>query len=268
VECLKPGGQLIFICPSYWFSTTHAKSLRNYLVENGSFREIYLFKETPIFPQVASSLTIFKYVKNSSDNQIKVTVYDDRSLTTDALAGIKNKNPLSKVTYINIDQFKKDERWVIADRETQTNLRNFSKNSMPLGLVAKIGNGLVTGLDAAFQIPKNKTLTDYEKTKTIKIVKGKELEQFICKQTIDYIFAQDMKNDDEFGELCPNFKSLLVPYMDELKKRYCYGRDIHYWHWVFLRNYDNLFKIHKPRIFVPGKERVSHKNYFRFAYAP
>lgn len=268
VECLKPGGQLIFICPSYWFSTTHAESLRNYLVENGTFREIYLFKETLIFSQVASSLTVFKYVKNGSDDQIKVTIYDDRLLTVDALIGFKSRTLLSKVTYIDIDQFKKNERWVIADRETQINLRNFNKNSIPLGLVAKIGNGLVTGLDAAFQIPENKTLTDYEKTKTIKIVKGKSLEQFIYRQTIDYIFAQDLKDDGEFEELCPNFKSLLTPYVDALKRRYCYGLDICYWHWVFLRNYNNLFKIPKPRILVPGKERVSHKNYFRFAYAP
>jgi adenine-specific DNA-methyltransferase len=35
---------------------------------------------------------------------------------------------------------------------------------------------------------------------------------------------------------------------------------------VFLRNF-NLFKSDKERIFVPCKERISNKDYFRFAYA-
>ena len=50
-----------------------------------------------------------------------------------------------------------------------------------------------------------------------------------------------------------------------MDKRYQYNRDINYWEWVFLRNY-NLFKSAKPRIFVPCKERISNKDYFRFTY--
>ena len=34
---------------------------------------------------------------------------------------------------------------------------------------------------------------------------------------------------------------------------------------MFLRNY-NLFKSQEPRIFVPCKERISNKDYFRFSY--
>ena len=53
-------------------------------------------------------------------------------------------------------------------------------------------------------------------------------------------------------------------YKADLEKRYQYNRKINYWEWVFLRNF-NLFSKADKRIFVPCKERISNKNYFRFA---
>jgi adenine-specific DNA-methyltransferase len=49
IELLNENGQLIFICPEYWMNTTHSISLRNYMVQNGYFDEIYHFNETTIF---------------------------------------------------------------------------------------------------------------------------------------------------------------------------------------------------------------------------
>jgi adenine-specific DNA-methyltransferase len=39
---------------------------------------------------------------------------------------------------------------------------------------------------------------------------------------------------------------------------------MNFWEWVFLRNF-NLFSRAEERIFVPCKERISNKNYFRFS---
>jgi adenine-specific DNA-methyltransferase len=62
----------------------------------------------------------------------------------------------------------------------------------------------------------------------------------------------------------PNFHAHLQPFKQDLENRYQYNRAIAYWEWVFLRNF-TLFSTAEKRIFVPCKERISHKNCFRFA---
>ena len=123
---------------------------------------------------------------------------------------------------------------------------------------------MVSGLDKAFQLNGQK-LTQYEKSKTIKVIKAKNLEPFVYNNITKYIFANDIKFESDLKEKCPNFYDKLILQKGKLDKRYQYNRDINYWEWVFLRNY-NLFKSAKPRIFVPCKERISNKDYFRFTY--
>ncbi|UCE12780.1 MAG: N-6 DNA methylase [Candidatus Heimdallarchaeota archaeon] len=75
VDHLKPSGELIFITPVFWMQTLHAKPLRRFLLENGSFDVIINFHETRIFPKVNLNLIIFKYRKQKRDQQIKVINY-------------------------------------------------------------------------------------------------------------------------------------------------------------------------------------------------
>lgn len=55
--------------------------------------------------------------------------------------------------------------------------------------------------------------------------------------------------------------------MEKLHKRYSYNRSIPYWEFVFPRN-QKLFERKEDRIFIPCKERISNKDFFRFCYAP
>ncbi len=84
IELLNENGQLIFICPEYWMNTTHSISLRNYMVENGYFEEIYHFNETPIFDKVTVSIVIFKFIKSKQKTE-KISVskfYANQKLTS------------------------------------------------------------------------------------------------------------------------------------------------------------------------------------------
>ena len=67
-----------------------------------------------------------------------------------------------------------------------------------------------------------------------------------------------------FRKKYPNFYTHFQKHKFELEKRYQYKKRINYWEWVFLRNL-NLFKKKEERIFVPCKDRISNKKYFRFA---
>ncbi len=277
VELLNDGGELIFITPDYWIDTTHCQKLRNYLANNGYFTDLFLFKETPIFKDVNVSLQIFKYIKgkNKNNENINIHLYNSGKRTCDfekLIQDLRNKRSNKMITEYKIKQFRPNKKWTIADDKDLNDITLFEngckKNLLSyctLDKVCKIGNGMVSGLDKAFQIKDFNSLNEFEKQNTIKVVKAKNLNPYYHDNFIYYIFLENsnIKSEEELIKKCPNFYNLLLPYKDKLLKRYSYNKNIDYWMWVFLRNY-KLFLENENKIFVPCKERISNKNYHRF----
>lgn len=288
IELLNENGQLIFICPEYWMNTTHSISLRNYMVENGYFECIYHFNETPIFNNATVSVVVFKYIKSQrKPSKIEVVkYYKNKALTPEILEQIQNKNTTHQdIKRFVAPQFEKDKRWLLSDINEIKKIERFEKScstqvqiehnlfdqkvtsSYPtIGDICDIGNGMVSGLDKAFQL-NVEVLNEKEETNTIQVIKAKNLTPYLYKDITKYIFVNHITEESEFRTDYPAFYNRLIEYKVRLDKRYQYNRQINYWEWVFLRNY-NLFNSDCPRIFVPCKERISNKNHFRFAYVP
>ncbi|WP_052311326.1 HsdM family class I SAM-dependent methyltransferase [Bernardetia litoralis] len=305
IEVLAENGQLIFICPEYWLNTTHSLSLRNYMVKNGYFEVIYHFNETPIFEGATVSVIVFKYVK--SKNKIPfidiIKYHKNKKITTEIIEQIKERK---EVDFFKVKQFEANKRWLLTDENEVLEIENFekacqitqnnsTKNAINNDLFASlsenktdtkviystindicdIGNGMVSGLDKAFQLDKKndkqtlETLSEIEKESTVSVIKAKNLIPFTYNEITPYIFVNEENtkiiDEEELENYYPNFYKKLKPLKEKLEKRYQYNRKINYWEWVFLRNY-NLFNSEKPRIFVPCKERISNKNYFRFSF--
>jgi adenine-specific DNA-methyltransferase len=284
ISLLNENGQLIFICPEYWMNTTHSISLRNYMVANGYFEEIYHFNETPIFDKVTVSIVIFKFIKNKQiRGKIKVAkFYANQKLTLETLDKLRNQAVFKNAEYLEVSQFKANERWLLQSDEMQGELKVLEtnclkKNQSPLlnlfneekkefhtiGDFCDIGNGLVSGLDKAFQL-NGHYLNVKEKDATISVVKAKDLNPFFAENITKYIFINEGLEEADFISTYPNFYKHFQKYKTDLGNRYQYNRKINYWEWVFLRNF-NLFNKSEKRIFVPCKERISNKDYFRFA---
>ena len=289
IEVLKENGQLIFICPEYWMNTTHSIGLRNYMVKNGYFEKIFHFNETPIFSKAAVSVVIFKYIKSkkktSRTKQIEFTkYYKNKALNAEILNAIRdNAEANGDIEKFFVPQFESNKRWLLSPKSEMVRIAHFEKacletptNSTDLfgnsttrkystiGDICDIGNGMVSGLDKAFQL-NGQELNEIERENTLQVIKAKNLKPFSYNKITKYIFANEIENEEDFKANFPNFHQKLNPVKERLEKRYQYGRKIHYWQWVFLRNY-KLFNSNKPRIFVPCKERISNKDYFRFAY--
>lgn len=284
IELLNENGQLIFICPEYWMNTTHSVSLRNYIVANGYFEEIYHFNETPIFDKVTVSIVIFKYVKSQKkQDTIKVSKYFvNQKLTIETLDKLKQKDIFTDAEYLNVPQFKTNERWILQTKKAQNQLQLFEKSCQKkqtkllslfdetnnsdfhtIGEFCDIGNGLVSGLDKAFQV-NGDPLNEAEKQAIIKVVKAKNLNPFYPDNITPYIYLPEGLTEEKMIEKYPHFYAHFQLYKNELEKRYQYNRRINIWEWVFLRNFD-MFSRKEKRIFVPCKERISNKNYFRFS---
>jgi len=274
VELLKEGGELIFITPEYWLNTTHSLNLRNYLIENGYFKEIYHFNETPIFEKANVSTIIFRFIKAKGSTKENINVkkyFSSKKLTKDILYNLKNNTLQPNSEYINIPQFKKDKRWLLVSDSIIKELKKFEGHCRTgdeselykIGDFCDIGNGLVSGLDKAFQL-NSTNLTESENKYLISVVKAKDLSPFFYNNITKYFFVNQIKNEEELKQKCPSIYAHFQIYKKQLNKRYQYNRNIPYWEWVFLRNF-KLFNNKDQRIFVPCKERISNKDYFRFA---
>jgi len=277
IEHLEENGELIFICTEYWMNTTHSATLRNYMCQNGYFTEIYHFKETPLFEKVTASFIIFKFVKSRErKDTIRLFQYNKEK-------GLPNKDELysrSCFTILDIPHFKENSRWILATKKVQDELNKFEEACRKpttllfednefyrIGDYCDIGNGMVSGLDAAFQIKDTDELTPEEKSVLINVFKAKDLNAYINESVTKYIFIQEDLNEDAFNLKYPHFVEHFKPYREKLSGRYSYNRVIPYWEFVFPRN-QKLFERKEPRIFIPCKERISNKDYFRFCYAP
>lgn len=277
IEHLEENGELIFICTEYWMNTTHSATLRNYMCANGYFTEIYHFKETPLFEKVTASFIIFKYVK-SSRRPDTITLY-----SYNKAKGLPTKEELSTRSCfdaVSIPHFQANSRWLLATKEVQAKLNRFEKacekpiastlfetELYRIGNYCDIGNGMVSGLDAAFQLKDTAGLNEDEEKVLIDVMKAKNLAAYKSKGVTKYIFIQEEISPEAFETKYPHFAAHFQPYREMLAGRYSYNKVIPYWEFVFPRN-QKLFERDEARIFIPCKERISNKDHFRFCYAP
>ncbi len=278
IEHLNEGGELIFICTDYWLNTTHSASLRNYMCEHGYFSEIYHFKEAPLFEKVTASFIIFRFIKHTNSSS---SVKKDITLYRYNKTGVPTSQELESLscfTVESIPQFMPFKRWIMANEETQNELEQFENHCVKaqlifdaelnrIGDICDIGNGMVSGLDAAFKITDTKDLNDNERKHLITVFKAKDLRPYRNASQNNYIFIQEDITPETFAQEYPNFAKHFTPYIKQLSDRYSYNRYIPYWEFVFPRN-QQLFERNENRIFVPCKERISNKDYFRFCFAP
>lgn len=274
IEQLTESGEMIFICPEYWMNTTNSKPLRDFMTTNGYITDIYHFKEAPLFEGVTSSFVIFKYVKSKSEKDIILHKYTK--------VGKPEYHELLDGTcfeIIHIPQFKCGERWILADSREQEELFLFEKSCSKndslftdasdlhrIGDYCDIGNGMVSGMDNAFKINDVSSLSDVERNYVIKVYKAKDLVRFYSNNNSNYVFVTDDFDEEFFKENCPNFYGQLKPKECELNKRYNYGKKLPFWQFAFPRN-EKLFRRSEKRIFIPCKERITTRHYFRFVEA-
>lgn len=271
---LREEGELIFICTEYWMNTTHSQSLRDYMCQHGYFSDIFLFKEAPLFEKVTAAFVVFRYVRSARrPAHIALHRYTGKG-QPDAEALLSR----SCFEQTEIPAFQTGQRWVLAPQEVQERLRVFEQSCEGhcgelfasrhrIGDYCEIGNGMVSGLDAAFNITSQDELTPEEEASRMNVLKAKDLAQYRYKDKSYYIYLPEGLAEKEVKELYPHFYRQLAPYKDKLNGRYNYNKDIPFWEFVFPRN-KKLFERKEPRIFIPCKERISHKNYFRFCFAP
>jgi len=277
VDLLEEGGELIFITPSYWFQTMHSSKLRDWLIERGSFNEIVFFAEDKIFPNVNSSLIIFRYIKKLSDEQIKFYKFKSENEIKNLKIDLTDAD---QFVFFTKPQFKKNSEWILSDEQSQTianqlesycqvdNGQMFEGRSIStLGDYVDIANGMVSGLDEAFKLNPIDlaSLTTAESEALFYVIKSKDLENLMSNSTSYYINIPSNLEEKKVRSIYPNFIKKLEMYREKLENRYSYGRQLPFWEWAFKRS-EKYFLNNKSKIIVPCKERVTNKDLIRFSW--
>gem|GEM_PF-226208 len=149
--------------------------------------------------------------------------------------------------------------------EIEGKLENETERYVRLGDIVEIGNGMVSGLDKAFQVVNPDKFTEKEKETFIFVIKAFSLEQYYFKNTTPYIFINEVENEEDLKREYPNIYLHLLKFREKLENRYNYDRTIPWWHWVFPRN-QKLMENNHEKIVTPCKERIDTKGYARFVY--
>lgn len=170
-------------------------------------------------------------------------------------SGKKHYAPLG--SWLTLDKFAPRERIQPVDGEGVRYVR--------LGDVAHIANGLVSGLDRAFRLPEKIHLKSSEEACLLPVIKAHHLRQYYATGPTSYIFLNRIDSENELRENYPNLFAHVSKFRQYLENRYDYAKDIPWWHWVFLRNWE-LIHASSEKILVPCKERIDIRDYARFAY--
>jgi adenine-specific DNA-methyltransferase len=280
VEHLVQGGELVFVTPSFWLHTQHSMKLREWMLKNGSVTDLIHFGEATVFPGVASSIIIFRFVKGAQSEQMNLYNFigtrkvPETNLTVDDPKLFELQR---------IPAFRSGLHWTLASSDVQQELDALEAScSKPfegtlfgegaparLGNVVKIANGMVSGLDAAFKVDDFlfASLNSLERVALMPVTKAYQLQTVFTTDIVHYIDIPQGLSEVEVSKSYPHLYAHLLANREQLEKRYSYSRDLPFWEWAFRRS-ESFFFNGKQKAFVPCKERLTSKPSVRFSVVP
>ena len=292
VEQLRGGGELVFITPSFWMHTQHSQLLRQWLLERGTVTDVVSFGEAAVFPDVASAIVIFRFVKGAAGDLPSQQLPSQQLLSAQASGGIRfarylgpRRVPeqdlqLDDPQLFQVDVipgFRGSAHWTLATTEQQADVDDFeswcatggSRTPARLGDLVDIANGMVSGLDRAFRLSVQELaeLGPTERAATLSVVKAADLKRGWADVTRSYLRIPIGLTEAQVVRDYPVFHRRLGQFREQLDARYAYGRDLPWWEWAFPRS-QAFFNNGVRKAVVPCKERLTSRPYVRFALAP
>jgi len=271
VEALAPGGELVFVTPSFWLHTQHSAPLREWLLTRGAITDIVDFGEAAVFPGVASAIVVFRFVKGAHADDIDYRQYvGPRRLPTDGLVLADRALFSAK----RIPAFASGCHWSLATRDEQFPAIELERACTTAGAVPRLGefvdiaNGMVSGLDAVFRVGDALAaeLTPDELAATLPVLKAFQMTPYYSGDTCRYIHLPEGLTEADARARYPHLLAHLAAHRDALGKRYANKKDLPYWDWSFKRS-ASFFLNGQPKGFVPSKERLTCRARARFTLA-
>ncbi len=172
---MREGGELIYIVPYHFFYNTHTKNLRQTLLASGKIQIIIDLDEARLFRGESPEVVMFKFKKGQYDlEKEKITVLPLKharakplEIYTKAKEDLTEKASNTLFSYHQIPHFLHSQSWSV-----YVFTPSFA-SSLKLRDLAKVGVGLVSGLESAFYVSEEEleSFTEKEKALIKKFVK-------------------------------------------------------------------------------------------------
>jgi Predicted DNA modification methylase len=169
ISLLKDGGEFIYIVPYHFFYNTHAKYLRQTLLASGKIEAIIDLDEARLFRGESPETVIFKFRKGQYDLEkeritvlrLKHTRARPMEIYTKAKQALESKTSNDLFSYYEIPHFLHSHSWSV-----HVFTRSFS-STLQLKDLAKVGVGLISGLESAFCVSEEELESFEDKEKAL-----------------------------------------------------------------------------------------------------
>ncbi len=269
INILQQGGDLIYIVPYHFFYNTHAKVVREHILQNGRIEVIIDLDEAHLFSKASPETIIFRFRKGSFDldnEKIKILKLKTKSLRprdimVSAIETLYKRESNEVWDYKEIKHFTTSISWSTHWSSISWQVNKLS--AVELSKIAKVGVGPVSGFDKAFFISEDElsALKDNEKALVKKFIKAKNCMRYITNGYHYYILIDDEISESELRDKYTNIYFNLLRYKESLSNRYI-ANNKSWFHWQGLRNYSFLLtNLHRKRIYVPALDRRPYNRF-------
>ena len=222
---LKERGFFIFICPTAFIKRKYGKYIKQFLLSHITLNELIDFEHSQIFENARNytGIVSFKKIRYRHTNIGSSFTYRI-GLNEDKL-------------FFNQGNLRSDDSWIFLNQSSQ-DIVDKIKNHKPLGEIATISEGIVTGLNKLYlkteKEIKNKKL---EQKYLFPTYRGTDIDKYHLKKHSEYLFYPYKLNE----------KGKTVPIEESVLKRQCPNM------FDYLKN--NLSLIKRRKYFVSSNKK-------------
>jgi hypothetical protein len=243
---------LAFIVARYFLKAKYAKKLRSYLSNNTRLSKMVDFLNYQVFGRDVNVLACIAILKHSVPSEQSTTtvlrITDDKASRADIADALLHNDSELFEEFESPSPYSSKEDWNLIPVSIKNMERKFVSISLPLGDIATIVQSMETGKNRVLA-PSIDTIREYDiEDELVHLVaKSGSIKRYeIEKENRRIIWTHDIELSNY-----PNLKKYLLPYKEELAKRYdIRTRDADWWDISNPRN-ANLFLGDYPRILVP-----------------
>ncbi|MBW2088373.1 MAG: Eco57I restriction-modification methylase domain-containing protein, partial [Deltaproteobacteria bacterium] len=248
---LKEKGVFIFICQTAFIKRDYGTNIRKFLLKHTSIQQLVDFEHKQMFDNVTNYTGVFSFIKLiPQNNKIKYKL----DLTDE----------YSPVSQNSLD----DSPWIFLSGEYSKVVEKI-QNLKPLGEIANISEGIVTGLNLLYLKKKNEIKENtFENNYFFTCYRGREIDRYFLHDPSELIFypyqligAKTVPiEEDVLNSSCPNYMDYLRQNISLIQKRKYFVKTNKRWYELW--NQRKITNFVSPKILTP---ELSERNRFMIA---
>ncbi len=249
LNIVRRKGYISYIFPRYYIKSHYAKCFRNYLKDNYKIIRIIDTENFQVFQDanILTSIIVFNK-SNPTQNKLEFIRVKEWSKSCEELFNlIKNHSPLGSIEIVKLLQSElSNETWEFLSEKNRAIIEKIRRKSIPLREFCKIGKGMSTGFNKAYEITIDNIKKERLESEGIRrLLKNGDIRKYHINPKRGYvIYLQNINDIDKL----PNIKKHLLNFKKQLSQRRNYEEA---WYKYTTPRNVKIFEANSEKIVVP-----------------